>query len=96
MGQAKLRGSREERIAQGKARKRPPEKGGYVSTKNPIGMRFVVEDVTLDEDEEGFFLVQVIDESSDDDTSALGDELDPEEWFTLVDRYGLVKSEAKM
>lgn len=94
MGQAKLRGSKEERIAQCKARKQPPEKGVYVSTKKPIGMRFVVEDVTLDEDEEGFFLVQLIDEASADDMSATGDELDPDEWFALVDQYGLIKSES--
>lgn len=92
MGQAKLRGSREERIAQSKATKRPPEKGVYVSTKSPVGMRFVVEDVTLDEDEEGFFLVQMIDEATADDTSAMGDELDPDEWFQLVAQYGLVRS----
>lgn len=92
MGQAKLRGSREERIAQSKARNRPPEKGVYVSTKKPIGMRFVVEDVTLDEDEEGFFLVQLIDEASANDISAIRDELDTDEWFELADQYGLVKS----
>ncbi len=57
-------------------------------------MRFVVEDVTLDEDEEGFFLVQLIDEASADDMSAMGDELDPDEWFGLVDQYGLVKFES--
>lgn len=94
MGQAKLRGSKEERITQSKARKRPPEKGVYVSTKKPIGMRFVVEDVTLDEDEEGFFLVQLIDEASADDMSAMGDELDPDERFALVEQYGLMKSES--
>lgn len=94
MGQAKLRGSKEERIAQSKATKRPPEKGVYVSTKKAVGMRFVVEDVTLDEDEAGFFLVQMIDEASAGDMSAIGDELDPDEWFALVEQYGLVKSES--
>ena len=35
-----------------------------------------------------------IDEASADDMSAIGDELDPDEWFALVDQYGLVKSES--
>ena len=52
----------------------------------------MVEDVTSD-DEEDFFLVQLIDESCADDMSAAVDELDPDEWFALVDQYGLVKSE---
>ncbi len=93
MGQAKLRGSKEERIAQSKARKQLPETGAYISTKKPLGMRFVVEDVIFDEDEEGFFLVQLIDEASAGDPDAIGDELDPDEWFALVEQYGLVKSE---
>ena len=54
----------------------------------------VVEDVIFDEDEEGFFLVQLIDEASADDMGAMGDELDPDEWFALVEQYGLVKSES--
>ena len=37
----------------------------FVSTKT-IGMGFVIEDVILDEDEEEFFLVQLIDEASAD------------------------------
>ena len=93
MGQAKLRGSKEERIAQSKAKKQPPETGLYVSTKKPLGMRFIVEDVIFDEDEEGFFLVQMIDEASAGDMSAMGDELDPDKWFALVEQYGLMKSE---
>ncbi|SEO10667.1 hypothetical protein SAMN05216404_111105 [Nitrosospira multiformis] len=91
MKKAKLRDSNEEKIAQGKDRKQPPETGVYVSTKEPLGMRFVVEDVIFAEDEEGFFLVQMIDEASAGDMTAMGDELDPDEWFTLVDQYGLVK-----
>lgn len=86
---AELYGSKEERIAQCKANKYPPETGLYVSTKQPVGMRFIVEDVFVDED---FFLVQLIDEVNADDTGAVSDELDSEEWFALVDRYGLVKS----
>ncbi len=35
-------------------------------------MRFVVDDVVLDEDAEGFFLVQLIDEASADDMRASG------------------------
>lgn len=40
-----------------------------------------------------FFLVQMIDEASADDMNAMGDELDPDEWFALVEQYGLIKSE---
>lgn len=54
-------------------------------------MRFIVEDVFVDED---FFLVQLIDEVNADDTGAIGDELDPDQWFALVDGYGLVKSKS--
>jgi hypothetical protein len=70
-------------MAQSNARKQRPETGLYVSTKKRLGMRFVVEDVTFDDDDD-FFLVQLIDESSADDMSAIGDELDPDEWFALV------------
>ena len=80
-------------MAQSNARKRRPETGLYVSTKKPLGMRFVVEDVAFDDDDDDFFLVQLIDEASADDMSAIGDELDPDEWFALVDQYGLIKSE---
>jgi hypothetical protein len=57
-------------------------------------MRFVIRDVILDEDEEEFFLVQLIDEVSADDKSAMDDELDPDEWFALVEQYGLIKSKS--
>ncbi len=95
MGQAKLRGSQEERIAQSKARIQRPETGVYISTKKPLGMRFVVEDVIFDDEDEddNFFLVEMIDEASANDMSAMGDELDPDEWFSLVEQYGLVRSE---
>lgn len=94
MGQAKLRGSKEERIAQSKAKKQRSETGVYVSTKKALGMRFVVEDVNFDDDDDDdFFLVQLIDEASADDMSAIRDELDPDEWFALMDQYGLVRSE---
>jgi hypothetical protein len=53
----------------------------------------VVEDVIFDEDEEGFFLVQLIDEVSAGDMSAVGDELDPDEWIALVDQHGLIKTD---
>lgn len=95
MGQAKLRGSREVRIAQAKATRKPPTRGLYVSTKEVQGMRLIVEDVTIldDDEDEGFFLVLMIDETSAGDTSAAGDELDPEQWFALEDQYGLVRAD---
>lgn len=58
-------------------------------------MRLIVEDVTIldDDEDEGFFLVSMIDEASADDANAAGDELDPEQWFALVDQYGLVRAD---
>ena len=94
MGQAKLRGSREERITQSKARKRSPEKGVYVSTKKADWHALCGWRCDAWRDEEGFFLVQMIEETSADDMSAMGDELDPDEWFSLVEQYGLVKSDS--
>lgn len=95
MGQAKLRGSREERIVQANAHRKVPKVGLYVSTKDTKGMRFIVENVDIvdDAEDEIFFLVSMIDEASTDDMSAAGDELDPDEWFALVDQYGLVHTE---
>lgn len=92
MGQAKQRGTREARIAQVKANRQPPKLGLYVSTKDVQGMRLVVEDVTIldDGEDEGFFLVSMIDEASSGDGDGAGDELVPEQWFALVDQYGLV------
>ena len=92
MGQAKQRGTREARIARVKANRQPPKLGLYVSTKDVQGMRLVVEDVTIldDGEGEGFFLVSMIDEASSGGGDAAGDELDPEQWFALVDQYGLV------
>lgn len=94
MGQARLRGSRDERVAQAKATRTPPIPGLYVSTTSVIGMRFIIEDVTIldDEENQGFFLVSMIDEASAGDLGALRDELDPDEWFALVNKYGLVPS----
>lgn len=95
MGQAKQRGNREERIAQAKANRQPPTPGLYVSTKQVQGMRLLVDEVTVldDEENEGFFLVSMIDEASTDNADAIGDELEPEQWFQLVDQYGLVRSD---
>lgn len=94
MGQAKSRGNREERIAQAKASRKPPEKGLYISTREVKGMRFIVEEVSIEsDDEEGeIFYVSLIDESSSEDLTAAGDELISDEWFALVEQYGLVLS----
>ncbi len=92
MGDAKRRGSLDERIAQAQSQRVPPKPGLYLSTKEVKGMRFIVEDVTVVDDAAGFFLVSMIDEASADDMGAMGDELDPEQWFELVEQYGLVHS----
>jgi hypothetical protein len=99
MGDAKRRGSLDERIAQVRAERVPPKPGLYLSTKEVKGMRFIVEDVAVaDADDDdgagaGFFLVSMIDEASADDMGAMGNELDPDQWFELVEQYGLVRSE---
>jgi hypothetical protein len=95
MGQAKLRGTQQARIIQAKAKRLPPTPGLYVSTKEVQDMRLIVEDVTVldDAENEGSFLVSMIDEASAGDGNAAGDELDPEQWFALVDQYGLVRAD---
>lgn len=95
MGQAKLRESKEDRIAQSKEKTLPPKEGLYISTKSVKELRIIVENVTVleDEEDEGFFLVEMIDEASSEDFSAMGHELTPDEWFDLVEQYGLVYSE---
>ncbi|MGL6410884.1 hypothetical protein ACSZMR_12900 [Aeromonas veronii] len=70
-----------------------PKTGLYISTKKVEGMRLIIEEVfgpedELDEDE--FYLVNVIDEASKDDYSAIGDEMDNSQWQALVEEYGLV------
>lgn len=95
MGQAKSRGSKEQRIAQAmEINDAPPKVGLYISTKPP-GMRLLVEDVTVldpedNDGEEGFFLVTMVDEPSAHDMQAMRDELDPDQWQGLVQQYGLV------
>lgn len=94
MGQAKLRGNRETRISKAKASRTPPNPGLYISTREVQGMRLLVEDVIiLDEEDEGFFLVSTLDEASASDVNATGDELEPNQWFALVDKYGLVRAD---
>lgn len=74
----------------------PPEKGLYISSKDP-SIRLMVEDVNVVEDEEeeelnGFFLVSIVDEDGADDMGAIGEELDPDQWFELVEQYALKRS----
>lgn len=52
-------------------------------------MRFVVEEVG-EPDEDGFFLVSMIDEACAGDPLAAGDELTSDEWFDFVDEHGLI------
>lgn len=66
-----------------------PKTGLYLSTKKVKGMRLVVEDVFAEEGDD-FYLVNVVDEASKDDFSAMGDEMDCEQWEALVAEYGLV------
>lgn len=78
------------------AKMQPPKLGLYLSTKEVKGMRIIVEEVTeLEEDDEDpdFFLVSIIDEAGSNDMITIGDELDPDQWFSLVDQYGLIYSQ---
>ncbi|HJV82441.1 hypothetical protein [Noviherbaspirillum sp.] len=78
--------------------RQPPKKGLYTSTKTAPGKQFVVENVTVveDEDEGGvFFLVDLVDAADAADMSASGMELDTDEWFEMVDEYGLVEGAGK-
>ncbi|HEX7650803.1 MAG TPA: hypothetical protein VF450_25625 [Noviherbaspirillum sp.] len=80
--------------------RQPPKKGLYTSTKIAPGKQFIVEDVFTPDDEDedvdsDFFLVEVVDAADEDDMSAMGMELDPDEWFAMVDEYGLVEGAGK-
>ena len=65
-----------------------PKVGLYVSTQKVKGMRVYVESSYGDDPAE-FYLVEVIGESSKNDPSAMGDEMDKEQWELLVNTYGL-------
>ncbi len=65
-----------------------PQIGLYVSTKKTKGMRICIESAYGDDPDE-FYLVEVIDAASKDDFSAMGDEMDKEQWESLVAEYGL-------
>ena len=65
-----------------------PKIGLYVSTKKAKEMRVFVENSYGDSPSE-FYLVEVIDEASRDDPSAMADEMDKDQWESLVEEYGL-------
>ncbi|BDP36337.1 hypothetical protein LFR94_004390 [Vibrio vulnificus] len=67
---------------------RPLPETTYVST-TPKGMRFYVEDVIGEEDDD-FYLVMLIDEENKHNMDAAGDELTASEWTHLVEKYSLV------
>lgn len=65
-----------------------PKVGLYISTKKTKEMRLYVTNASGDKPEE-FYLVEMIDEASKNNTSVMGDELDNEQWESLVKEYGL-------
>lgn len=65
-----------------------PEIGLYIATKKQKGMRLFVEEAFGDDPDE-FYLVQIADDDSVGDYSAMGEELDKEEWESLVSECGL-------
>jgi hypothetical protein len=95
VGDAKRRGTFEDRVKAAKTKRTPPTLGLYISTKTEVEIRIIVENVFLSDEssneQDEFFLVDVVDEADANDTSAISDELDPDQWFALVDEYGLVR-----
>ena len=65
-----------------------PKVGLYVSTKKSEGMRLCIESAYGDDPNE-FYLLEIIDEASKNNSSAMGDEMDKEQWEALVNEYGL-------
>lgn len=65
-----------------------PEIGLYIATKNENGMRLFVEEAYGDDPDE-FYLVEIADDETVGDYSAMGEELDKEQWESLVCEYGL-------
>lgn len=55
---------------------------------SPDGMSFHIEHVS-EVDEDGFYLVEIIDTASKGDPFAAGDELTSEEWLSMVATYSL-------
>ena len=66
-----------------------PELGLYISTKKVEGMKFVVEDASGENPDE-FYLVEVIDQTNQNNSSAMGEEMDNEQWESMCEEYGLV------
>ena len=65
-----------------------PEVGLYIATKKNKGMRLYVE-AAYGENPDDFYLVEIVDEENMGDYSAMGEELDNEEWESFVAEYGL-------
>lgn len=65
-----------------------PSIGLYTATKKQKGMRLCITEAYGDNPDE-FYLVTVCDEESVDDMSAMADEMDKEQWESLVDEFGL-------
>lgn len=89
MGQAKNRGSKEDRLKEATT---PPQEGIYVATKLDAGYSVYVSDVSDPED--GFFVLTVINAIDKDDPSAISDEITSDEWFSFARRYGMRLSKA--
>jgi len=66
-----------------------PEEGLYISTKGTTEVRLIVEGA-YGENPNEFYIVEIIDESNRENMDAAGDELDKEQWESLVNQYGLV------
>lgn len=103
MGQAKARGTLEQRIAQAQSTppqidtSRAPTVGSiFVTTKINPGIRYVVDDVQLLDDPEddwdrAFFSVELIKEDDKHDPDAASLELDNSEWSKFASHFGLTK-----
>jgi len=63
-----------------------PAPGTYISSSNP-SFKIVVEDVEQVDDD--FFLVSLVEFGSENDMSEMGQELDPDEWYKYVEAHQL-------
>jgi hypothetical protein len=64
----------------------------YSVWENGKGVKIFIEEARYlegeDEDEEPFFVVSVVAYGDRDDTNAMGDEMDPDEWEDFIESNG--------
>lgn len=92
MGEAKRRGSKEDRVEEARLNRGGPPKVGLYRSKRDTNFLVKVESVFVPdaseiasgEFDEGYFLVAIVSADDADDMQAMGYELDNVEWDELV------------